>query len=113
LGAVASLEGLFHRQGHFIRTPKYRIENNNGSTAGKKYIAPRFDNFFIMEIIVFCISLITLSSTTAPHLSGVFPFCLIFSSGLFLLLLIQILDYPGEYGLQVLSNWVLKRPPGL
>ncbi len=53
----AVIEGLLNRKSEFVRTPKYKVENNKDSWEGKKYAAKKVNFSVYVELLmaVYCL----------------------------------------------------------
>lgn len=77
----AVFEGLLNRKSEFVRTPKYKVVNNDDSWKGKKYFSTKLGLSVIVELIMAVYCLIGIISSLYFLEIAALPFQILFFTG--------------------------------
>jgi cellulose synthase/poly-beta-1,6-N-acetylglucosamine synthase-like glycosyltransferase len=77
----AVIEGLLNRKSEFVRTPKYKVVNNNDSWMGKKYFSTKVGLSVIVELIMAAYCLVGIISSLYFLEIAALPFQILFFIG--------------------------------
>jgi cellulose synthase/poly-beta-1,6-N-acetylglucosamine synthase-like glycosyltransferase len=77
----AVVEGLLNRKSEFVRTPKYKVENNRDSWIGKRYKSRKIGLSVVVELIMALYCLIGIVSSVYFAEIAALPFQILFFTG--------------------------------
>lgn len=77
----AVMEGLMNRKSEFVRTPKFKLEGENGSWVGKKYLNKKIGFAVIVELVLAVYCLVGVASSIYFLEIAALPFQLMFFIG--------------------------------
>ena len=77
----AVIEGLLSRKSEFVRTPKFKVVDNNDSWIGKKYLNTKLGLSVIVELIMAVYCLVGIASSIYFAEIAALPFQILFFTG--------------------------------
>ena len=77
----AVIEGLLNRKSEFVRTPKFKVVNNNDSWIGKRYLSNKLGLSVIVELIMAVYCLVGIASSIYFAEIAALPFQILFFVG--------------------------------